>query len=218
QDAEPGAGWVPGGAGGHLLRDPAGVGGAQQLLDGPDVLRLRVPDPRGHGAHLGTGDRLDDLLGHRHVHRQLPAPGHRCRLHLRLPARPQPGRPGAPHVGGPRTDPAAGVPAPRHPGRPPRADAGGAMTVHSGFTKVSLDAFEGVAEEPGVAKPDPIMVADSVTRRFGGLTAVRVDHFEIQREAITALIGPNGAGKTTFFNLITGFDKPNAGHWSFEDE
>jgi branched-chain amino acid transport system ATP-binding protein len=92
------------------------------------------------------------------------------------------------------------------------------MTVHSGFTKVSLDAFEGVAEEPGVAKPDPIMVADSVTRRFGGLTAVRVDHFEIQREAITALIGPNGAGKTTFFNLITGFDKPNAGHWSFEDE
>jgi neutral amino acid transport system ATP-binding protein len=92
------------------------------------------------------------------------------------------------------------------------------MTVHSGFTKVSLDAFEGVAEEPGVAKPDPIMVADSVTRRFGGLTAVRVDHFEIQREAITALIGPNGAGKTTFFNLITGFDKPNAGHWSFEDK
>ena len=91
-------------------------------------------------------------------------------------------------------------------------------TAHTGFTKVSLDAFEGVAEEPGVAKPDPIMVADSVTRRFGGLTAVRVDHFENQREAITALIGPNGAGKTTFFNLITGFDKPNAGTWSFDDQ
>jgi branched-chain amino acid transport system permease protein len=51
-----------------------------KLLDGPDVLRLRVPDPRGHRAHLGAGDRLDDLLGHHHVHRQLPAPGHRCRL------------------------------------------------------------------------------------------------------------------------------------------
>ena len=48
-------------------------------------------------------------------------------------------------------------------------------TAHTGFTKVALDAFEGVAEEPGVAKPDPIMVADSVTRRFGGLTAVRVN-------------------------------------------
>jgi branched-chain amino acid transport system ATP-binding protein len=90
-------------------------------------------------------------------------------------------------------------------------------TTH-GFTRVSLDAFEGVAEESGVAKPDPIVVADSVTRRFGGLTAVRVEHFEIQREAITALIGPNGAGKTTFFNVITGFDKANTGHWTFEDQ
>ena len=91
-------------------------------------------------------------------------------------------------------------------------------TAHTGFTKISLDAFEGVAEEAGVAKPDPIMVADSVTRRFGGLTAVRVEHFEIQREAITALIGPNGAGKTTFFNVITGFDKANAGRWSFDEK
>jgi len=69
---------------------------------------------------------------------------------------------------------------------------------------------------PGVAKVDPIIVADRVKRVFGGLTAVDVEHLEIPRGAITALIGPNGAGKTTLFNLLTGFDKPNAGSWSFD--
>ncbi len=69
---------------------------------------------------------------------------------------------------------------------------------------------------PGVAKVDPILTVDAVTRRFGGLTAVDVDHLEIPRGAITALIGPNGAGKTTLFNLLCGFDKPNTGNWSFD--
>lgn len=71
---------------------------------------------------------------------------------------------------------------------------------------------------PGVAKVDPILIADNVTRRFGGLTAVDVEHLEIPRNAITALIGPNGAGKTTLFNLLCGFDKPNSGTWSYDGE
>lgn len=69
---------------------------------------------------------------------------------------------------------------------------------------------------PGVAKVDPILIAHNVTRQFGGLTAVDVDHLEVPRGAITALIGPNGAGKTTLFNLLCGFDKPNSGQWSFD--
>jgi neutral amino acid transport system ATP-binding protein len=76
-------------------------------------------------------------------------------------------------------------------------------------------ALAGVPHEPGAPKPDPILVADNVVRQFGGLTAVDADHVEVQRGVITGLIGPNGAGKTTFFNVLTGFDQPNSGHWEF---
>jgi neutral amino acid transport system ATP-binding protein len=75
-----------------------------------------------------------------------------------------------------------------------------------------------IAPEPGVAKPDPLLVADHVRRRFGGLVAVDVEHLEIQRGVITALIGPNGAGKTTLFNLLTGFDQPDTGTFEFDGQ
>ncbi len=82
----------------------------------------------------------------------------------------------------------------------------------------ALAALAGVEAVPGASKPDPILVADGVTRRFGGLTAVEVQHIEVQRGSITALIGPNGAGKSTFFNLLTGFDKPDEGTWTFNGQ
>lgn len=77
------------------------------------------------------------------------------------------------------------------------------------------EALAGASPEPGSTKPDAILIADQMTRRFGGLRAVDVEHLEVQRGTITALIGPNGAGKSTFFNLVSGFDKPNSGTWSF---
>lgn len=69
---------------------------------------------------------------------------------------------------------------------------------------------------PGCKKRDPIVIAENVTRSFGGINAVDVEYLEIPRHKITALIGPNGAGKTTLFNLLTGFDTPNSGKWQFE--
>jgi neutral amino acid transport system ATP-binding protein len=74
----------------------------------------------------------------------------------------------------------------------------------------------GALVEPGAAKPDPILAAHDVRRAFGGLVAVDVRLLEVQRGSITALIGPNGAGKTTLFNLLTGFDRPDSGRWSFD--
>ena len=77
------------------------------------------------------------------------------------------------------------------------------------------DSFQVVERIPGARKQEPILTAHNIRREFGGIVAVDVDHFEVQKGSITALIGPNGAGKTTFFNLLTGFDQPNSGDWNF---
>jgi branched-chain amino acid transport system ATP-binding protein len=61
-----------------------------------------------------------------------------------------------------------------------------------------------------------LLVARQVTKRFGGLVAVRDLDFEIERGTIVSVIGPNGAGKTTFFNCIAGFYHIDAGEILFD--
>jgi branched-chain amino acid transport system permease protein len=68
--------------------------------------------------------------------------------------------------------------------------------------------------EPGV----PILKADKLVMRFGGLTATNEVSIELRRGEILGIIGPNGAGKTTVFNQISGFLKPTSGSVAVVDE
>ena len=58
---------------------------------------------------------------------------------------------------------------------------------------------------------DALLHAQSVTIRFGGLTAVSDFNLSIGPHELVGLIGPNGAGKTTIFNMLTGVYKPSEG-------
>lgn len=57
----------------------------------------------------------------------------------------------------------------------------------------------------------PILIAQNLVKRFGGLLATDDVSFELQQGEILGIIGPNGAGKTTVFNQISGFIKPDSG-------
>lgn len=71
-------------------------------------------------------------------------------------------------------------------------------------------------EEKGRGADVTMLAVRSLTRRFGGLTAVDDVSFDVHEGTIKALIGPNGAGKSTLFNCLTGFDRPNHGSVLFE--
>jgi ABC-type branched-subunit amino acid transport system ATPase component len=64
----------------------------------------------------------------------------------------------------------------------------------------------------------PLLEVRGLTRRFGGLTAVRDLDLAVRAGEIVALIGPNGAGKTTVFELVSGNLAPDAGEVRFRGE
>ena len=79
------------------------------------------------------------------------------------------------------------------------------MTEATTATSTSTNGAEGKS----------IFEAQDVVKRFGGIRAVDGATMKVGQGSITALIGPNGAGKTTFFNVITGFYRPDGGVATF---
>ncbi|MDH4248477.1 MAG: ABC transporter ATP-binding protein [Deltaproteobacteria bacterium] len=61
-----------------------------------------------------------------------------------------------------------------------------------------------------------ILKVENLSKRFGGLSAVRSVSLAVQQGSLVSLIGPNGAGKTTLFALLSGFLRPDSGTIQFE--
>ncbi|CAB3392252.1 ATP-binding cassette domain-containing protein [Kyrpidia spormannii] len=64
----------------------------------------------------------------------------------------------------------------------------------------------------------PILVAENLTKRYGGIYALRKCSFEVNHGEIIAVIGPNGSGKSTLFNCITGLTRPDEGEILFNGQ
>jgi branched-chain amino acid transport system ATP-binding protein len=66
------------------------------------------------------------------------------------------------------------------------------------------------------AAPPALLTLERVTKRFGGLTAVREVSLQVQAGDLLGIIGPNGAGKTTLFHVIAGYYGPDEGRVTFD--
>jgi branched-chain amino acid transport system ATP-binding protein len=63
-----------------------------------------------------------------------------------------------------------------------------------------------------------MLKTETLSVRFGGLSALSQVNFETARDEVRAIIGPNGAGKSTFFNCLTGVLRPSGGRIIFDGE
>ena len=63
---------------------------------------------------------------------------------------------------------------------------------------------------------DPILRMDQLSKRFGGVQALKNVSFDVFPGDVLGIIGPNGSGKTTIVNCITGFIKPTSGKVFFK--
>lgn len=80
-----------------------------------------------------------------------------------------------------------------------------------------MSNIDSPAQSNAVASNQSILEIISISRHFGGVTAVRNANLVLQRAQVTSLIGPNGAGKTTLFNAVTGTIPASSGKVIFHD-
>jgi len=62
-----------------------------------------------------------------------------------------------------------------------------------------------------------LLEAKKVSKAYGGIRALDTCSITVERGSITGLIGPNGSGKTTLFNVITGYERVDAGDIRFAE-
>ena len=74
-----------------------------------------------------------------------------------------------------------------------------------------LERWRALRTETNGRPGDTLLEVDSVSKRFGGVVAVREASLSVTRGQLMGLIGPNGAGKSTLVNLITKHQTPDSG-------
>ncbi len=79
-------------------------------------------------------------------------------------------------------------------------------------------ALSGLGKGADLPSGTPLLETRKLTKRFGGITAVKELDLVLMPHQIVALIGPNGSGKSTFFNVVTGLDQPDGGQVLFMGE
>ncbi len=61
-----------------------------------------------------------------------------------------------------------------------------------------------------------MLEVDSITTRYGAITALHDASLEVHQGELVALVGPNGAGKTTLLNTVAGLLRPATGSVRFD--
>jgi branched-chain amino acid transport system permease protein len=86
----------------------------------------------------------------------------------------------------------------------------------SGRRTAPASGFGAASAHPGPdltppAIGDTLLEADEVTRRFGGIHALRGVSMRLSEGELLGLVGPNGSGKTTLVNVLSGALRPTSG-------